>query len=166
MKKKIAIAIIALMVLGTSGAFAFGIGLQLNGNADDSFENRGVALTFKVDSIPLIFAVNWGFYDEVQWIGVTADYWFLNNRITSIGRNPLNWFIGIGLFGNVTVIEDDDTQIAFGVRVPVGLNMFIGNGFFEPFVQIAPSFGVRVVPSLGMENLFFPISLGFRCWFK
>jgi hypothetical protein len=44
--------------------------------------------------------------------------------------------------------------------------MFIAKGVFEPFIQIAPSFGIRIIPKLDAEDLFFPISIGFRVWFK
>jgi hypothetical protein len=43
--------------------------------------------------------------------------------------------------------------------------MFMADGFFELFVQIAPSFGIQVVPSLATEDAFFPIAGGFRMWF-
>ena len=158
MKKKLIVMIAALMVLAATGAFAFGIGLQFNGNVDD-LSNKGPALTFKVDSVPLIWAVNWYIGDDTS-IGLTGDYWILNNKITNIGKAPLNWFIGVGFFTNA--LFGDDFEFSGGIRVPVGLNMFLANGFFEPFVQLAPSFGLQFVPSLGTSSPFFPISAGFR----
>lgn len=164
MKIKVLILTAVLFVVTTVSAFSFGIGLQYNGNAGKVFTN-GVALTFKVDSLPIIFATNWDFEEDYTQFGITGDYWILNNKITNVGSASLNWFIGVGAFANFSFPEDDFVFVG-GLRVPVGLNMFVGKGFFEPFIQVAPSFGVRIVPKLDAEDLFFPISIGFRCWFK
>ena len=89
MKTKVLGLVAALAVLGTSSVFAFGIGLQVNGNAGRVF-NPGAAVTFKVDSIPLVFAVNWNAGEDSTTIGLTADYWGINKRLVNIGRTPLN----------------------------------------------------------------------------
>lgn len=162
MKKKIIVLMAALLLIGTTGAFAFGIGLQFNGNAGDVFE-PGAAVTFKVDSIPLIFAVNWYVGDDTS-IGLTGDYWVFNKPLTNIGNAELNWFIGIGFFTNMTFA--DEFLFTGGLRVPLGLNMFLADGKFEPFLQVAPSFGIAILPALGTTTPFFPISAGFRIWFK
>jgi hypothetical protein len=164
MKKKVFILAAVLLVVTTTGAFSLGIGLQYNGNAGKVFTN-GVALTFKVDSIPLVFATNWVFDEDNAQFGLTADYWIFNNKITNVGSASLNWFLGIGAFANFA-FPDDEFVFVGGARVPVGLNMFIAKGVFEPFIQIAPSFGIRIIPKLDAEDLFFPISIGFRVWFK
>lgn len=162
MKKKLVVMMAALMLLAATGAFAFGVGLQFNGNADD-MSNTGPAVTFKVDSIPLIWAVNWYIGDDTT-IGLTGDYWALNRKITNLGKAPLNWFLGVGFFANM--LFGDEFVFTGGLRVPVGLNMFLADGFFEPFIMVAPSFGLEFVPSLGTDTPFFPISAGFRMWFK
>ncbi len=164
MKKKILILVAVLFVTTTTSAFSFGIGLQYNGNAGRVFSN-GVAVTFKVDSLPIIFAANWAFYDDYSQFGITGDYWIFNNKITNVGSASLNWFLGIGAFANFSFPEDEFVFVG-GMRIPIGLNMFIAKGVFEPFVQVAPSFGVQIVPQLATEDLFFPISIGFRVWFK
>lgn len=166
MKKKLSVLIAVFLVAGASSVFAFGIGLQANGNASTVFE-PGVALTFKFDSVPLVFAANWHIGDKVQGFGLTADYWLLNKAITDVGSaGTLNWFVGVGFFTNLTFIQDADVQFAGGLRIPMGLNMFLIDGVFEPFIQVAPSFGVRVIPSLTGEGLFIPMSIGARIWFK
>ncbi len=163
MKTKVLGLVAALAVLGTSSVFAFGIGLQVNGNAGEVFA-PGAAITFKVDSIPLVFAVNWNAGEDTTTVGLTADYWGINKRLVSIGRTPLNWFFGVGFF--VNTIFADEFALTGGIRFPLGLNMFVLDGFLEPFVQIAPSMGLQFIPSLGIDRLFFPISAGFRLWFK
>ena len=165
MQKKVIALAALLMIVATTGAFAFGLGLQFNNNAGDVFA-PGMAVTFKFDDVPFVFAANWNVQEDYQTYGMTADYWVLNKPITNVGSSSLNWFIGVGFFGNLTILQDDDLEFAGGMRVPVGLNMFVADGFFEPYIQIAPSFGIRVVPSLAAENLFWPMALGFRIWFK
>lgn len=163
MKAKVLGMVAALAVLGTSSVFAFGIGLQVNGNAGEVFV-PGAAVTFKVDSIPLVFAVNWFGGDNATVIGLTGDYWGVNRKLVSIGSAPLNWFFGVGFF--VNTVFADEFILNGGIRFPLGLNMFILDGFLEPFVQVAPSIGLQVVPSLDVERFFFPIAAGFRLWFK
>lgn len=159
MKKKILVLASALLIFSATNAFSFGLGLQFNGNAGSVFV-PGVAITAKFDGCPLIFAGNWYFGDTTT-IGLTGDYWAIND---SIGSTPLNWFFGVGFFTNMGF--GDEFTMNLGLRIPVGINMFVAKGVFEPFIQIAPSFGVDLVPSVGASNLFFPISAGFRIWFK
>jgi len=165
MKKKLLGLIAVLFIAGSTSVFAFGIGLQANADAGAVF-SPGIALTFKLDSVPLVFAANWNFQETVTVIGLTGDYWIINSPITNIGSSTLNWFFGVGFFANMTLYQDADSQFAGGIRLPLGLNMFIAKGVFEPFIQIAPSFGVHFVPALGGEGLFWPMSAGFRIWFK
>jgi len=122
-------------------------------------------LTFKLDSIPLVFAANWYVGDTSWSMGLTGDYWALNKPLTNVGSNTMNWFLGVGFFANMN-FTNDDVLFTGGMRVPFGLNMFLADGFFEPFIQVAPSFGIHFVPSLGADKIFFPLSAGFRMWFK
>jgi len=164
-KNFIALALAFLISAGI-GTYAFGIGLQFNANADTVFVG-GPALTIKFDPTPLTFALNWNILEHVQIFGLTGDYWIHNGTIVYIGSVPLKWFIGLGAFANMVFYENNDFQMNSGLRIPIGLNSLIGgNGIFEPFVQIAPSFGVRFIPSLATEKVFFPMSLGFRVWFR
>ncbi len=159
--KKLALTLSLLLAVSISAAFGFGVGLQLNGNASDVFE-PGVAVTFKLDQCPLYFAGNYYVGDGYTSIGMTGDYWALNKELTDLGGNALKWFIGVGFFTNM--VFDDPFGLNAGLRVPIGLNMLF-NDFFEPYLQVAPSFGLTFVPSIGATNLFFPISAGFRLWF-
>lgn len=160
MKKKILVLASLLLLFSATNAFSFGIGLQANGNAGSVFV-PGVAITAKFDGCPLIFAGNWYFGDGYSSVGLTGDYWAIND---TLGSTPINWFFGVGFFTNVGF--GDEFAFNFGLRLPVGLNAFLAKKVFEPYIQIAPSFGVDLLPSVGASNLFFPISAGFRIWFK
>jgi hypothetical protein len=163
MKKKIVILVAAIMLLSTAGLSAFGLGLQGDWNAGTN--GTGVSLTFKTDSIPLVFAANWNIGEKMQTVGLTGDYWLFNKPITKFADGSLNWFVGVGFFARATFF-DSKADFGAGVRIPVGLNAFIAENVIEPYIQFAPSFGVNFVPSLGAGTPFWPLSAGIRIWFK
>lgn len=168
MKQRLGLLLAVFIVAGSTQLFSFGLGLQGNFNAGEVFA-PGIAITMKFEEVPLYFAVNWRIEDKVQTVGMTADYWALNKQIVQIGDAPLNWFFGLGAFCNLTFDQNDNAEAfrpSLGLRVPVGLNMYLADGVIEPFVQVAPSFGVHLIPSIGADNVYWPISLGFRVWFK
>jgi len=162
MKRKIASLALALFVSGTAGIFAFGIGLQANANSGNVFA-PGVAVTFKLDQVPLVFAGNYYAGDTLSF-ALTGDWWVMNEPIVRIGRTSLDYFWGLGFFSNVA-FPKDDFQFACGMRVPLGLNILVARAI-EPYIQVVPSFGLHFIPSIGAENFFFPVSAGFRIWFN
>jgi uncharacterized membrane protein YfbV (UPF0208 family) len=161
LNRKVFVLSAAIMAACMTGVSAFGIGLQGNWNAGSVFA-PGVSVTFKTDSVPLYFAANYDFTGPV--IGLTGDYWIFNNGITNIGSSSLNWFLGVGFYANLAF--QNESPFTCGLRVPVGLNMLIAKGVFEPYLQVAPSFGVKFYPRIGADTLFWPLSAGFRIWFK
>ena len=92
-------------------------------------------------------------------IGLTADYWILNDNLVG----PLNWFIGAGLFGQM-FIGDDDFNFTVGARVPVGLNFFFARDMFELYLQVAPGLGANIGNGVEMDFVC-PINYGLRFWF-
>jgi hypothetical protein len=99
MKRKIFVLAVAIMALSTAGLSAVGLGLQGDWNAGSS--GTGVSLTFKTDSIPLVFAANWNIGESVQTVGLTGDYWLFNKRSREFADGSLNWFLGVGFFARV-----------------------------------------------------------------
>lgn len=158
MNKKILIVAALLMVVCVGGAFAWGIGIQGGGGYPGA---GNVAVTFKLDSLPLVFATNLYIRDSFT-LGLSADYWFLNNNIVG----PLNWFIGAGLGANLGFPVSDDGNFVFdlGLRVPVGLNMYLVDGFIEPYVQAVPAIGMDIVP-FKFPTFRFDGNIGIRFWF-
>ncbi len=164
--KKISILFIGLILAGTSSLFSMGIGLQANINAGDFFA-PGVALSLKLDSTPFYFAFNWQFEDEIKNFSLTADYWALDKTLFYLGSEPFNLFFGLGGFCNVTIDEStgaDFFQPSIGLRVPVGIHMYLLDRVFEPFIQVSPSFGISFIPVLGAGTVYWPISAGVRIW--
>lgn len=149
--------VLILAAICCTSIFAFGIGLQAGGTVNGSGFSGAGAITFKLDSAPWVFAVNGGY----GWFGITADQWMVNKAIAS----PLNYFIGWGIGGGLTIGDYNSVNIA--ARLPIGLNMFLANDFIEPYLQIAPSFGVSFVFSSGIGFYWsIPINLGLRFWIK
>ena len=158
MKKKI-IAGALMLCLACGSIFAFGIGIQ--GGTDVANGGKtGVAVTFKLDSVPLLFAVEVPSFDPFA-IGVSGDYWILNPSIVGGSGWSLNWYIAAGIFGNLFIGE----ELSFGVgaRVPVGLNIFFLRKILEGYLQVAP--GVELEIGNGVSFGFVcPINYGIRIW--
>lgn len=155
MNKKILIVAALLMVVCVGGAFAWGIGIQGGGGFPDY---GNAAITFKLDTVPFVFATNFTFRDGFG-VGLTGDYWFLNDNIVG----PLNWFIGAGA-GISLGGFNDNLILGLEGRLPIGLNMYLVDGFIEPYVQVVPSVGLNVLPEIGLR-WGFAGNIGIRFWF-
>jgi len=160
MKKKVLALIVAMMVACSTGAFALGLGIQGNWNAGNS-GSGGAALSIKLDETPLIFTIGYDFANTPT-VSIWGDYWLFNNQIGNLGGASINWFLGVGFFTNA--VFTDPFGFNAGLRIPLGLNMFIAKKI-EPFIEVAPSLGVSLIPNIAITNFQFPISLGLRIWF-
>ena len=157
MKKFLAIAF-ATTVLSASQAFGFGVGAEFTAPYTASGVGQGVAMTFKLDKVPYLFALGASGNANVVHVGVTADYWMAQGTLIDF----LSWYAGPGLF--VDVNTGATGAINAGLRIPVGLNTYLLNKKFELFLELAPAFGIALnpfqFPTLGLQN-----ALGFRFWF-
>ncbi len=161
MNKKVLLLTVLLSVSISASVFAYGIGLQLDAGFAEGKTGLGPAVTFKLDEFPMVFAVNLDVTENYFSLGVTADWWFFNNQIAE--SLPLKWYVGYGLFTRIGLGEPG--AFIAGGRLPVGINAFLADGFFEPFLQIAPSVGIAFAPSFHFPEWFVPVSLGGRFWF-
>lgn len=154
MKKKLIAVLVLALVVSTVSVFAFGIGIQ--GGWDKNLPKSGnVAITFKVDKSPLVFAAS--FNPPAGALGLTGDYWISNANIAG----PLNYYFGVG-FG-ASIFLGDDVAVVGAVRAPIGLNAFFADGLIEPYVQAVPQL-ILPIPSFKLD---FDISVnaGIRFWF-
>lgn len=156
MNKKILSVMGAIFLVCSVNAFSWGIGIQ--GGADPFGTSGEASVTFKLDSTDLIFGVAIPSFAPFA-LGVTADYWFLNENIAG----PLNWYLGAGLFGSI-FIGNNAGAVTFGARAPIGLNMFIAD-VVEPYLQIAPGCALTVTNGV-IPRFTMPINLGVRFWFN
>ncbi len=158
--KGIAVALFALA--GTVPVFAHAVGFQLDAAPDSSGAGFGPAITFKIDEIPLMFAVSLSIHGNDFSLGATADHWFIHEQISD--SLPIMWGIGWGAYGHVGITQS--TNLSFGGRLPIFLDAFFKDGFLEPFIQIAPSIGIAVAPELVFPDWSIPFSIGLRFWFN
>lgn len=157
MNKKILIIAAVMMVACVAGVFAFGIGVQGGWNLGVP---GNVAITFKLDSTPLIFAGNFYIADELFAVGLTGDYWMLNDNITG----PLNWFVGAGLGATIAIPDEGKMGMSLAARLPIGLNMFLVDDFVEPYIQVVPMLGLNFLPSVNFK-FDLDANIGIRFWF-
>lgn len=163
MNKKILATLILSVFLGSSGLFALGIGLQGGFTAGGGYGSG--AVTFKLDSMPWVFAAN-GSFGNALGFGITADKWIANKNLTG----PLNYFYGWGLAGSFFITENYQS-VSVGARILGGLNMFLLDNFLELYLQGAWQPEVNIGLSKdhsGLDAVLinFPINLGFRFWLK
>ena len=156
--KKLFSVLAVLFVLGTSHAFSVGIGAQ-------GGYPLGGALTFKVDSLPCVFAVDGHFGNSGTGIGLTADWWFANPKI----EGSWGYYYGLGVFGSM-YFGDEWSNLNVGPRVLIGTNVFLLDGFLELYLQAAyqPTFVIQLSGENGNAGFdWFDIgaALGFRVWF-
>ncbi|MDR2897258.1 MAG: hypothetical protein LBU99_00475 [Spirochaetaceae bacterium] len=161
MAKKLLVLTALLLCIGTMSLSAIGIGIQggggYGGYGRAGGALGGAAITFKLDDIPWVFAVDATIRGSGFGIGLTADMWVINQPVVG----PLNFFAGWGLFGSVFI--SNSPSFAVGARLVAGLNMFLLDGFLEPYIQVAPGIGLHISPIGLYWNI--PANIGIRFWF-
>lgn len=162
MKRNIKAGIVlALLIGGSIPVFAHAVGLQLVAAPDASGAGYGPALTFKLNSTPFIFGVDFSVHGNDLSLGATADKWMIHELITD--DLPVMWGLGWGVYGHLGMSKE--TSVSFGGRFPVFIDAFFRDGTLEPFLQIAPSVGIAVAPVLDFPDWSIPVSIGLRYWF-
>ena len=159
--KKLFSVLAVLFVLGTVNVFALGIGPQGGYTVSGAGTGTGSgALTFKIDSVPCVFAVT-ADLGKVTAVGITADWWVANPVI----EQTWHYYYGLGLAGSF-VVSSDVGGIFAGGRAVVGTNVFLLNNFVELYLQAAWQPGVSIVNDQ-MHGVFdsFPVNIGLRLWF-
>jgi hypothetical protein len=154
--KKAFLALALVLVIGTSGAFAFGIGAQAG---YDTVMGGGGAITFKLDEYPYVFAVSFSADNNGMYIGGSADYWFIYKPLAA----PVNYYVGGGLGALVGV--GDPVALKAVARLPLGINAYFLDNLVEPYLQIVPELGVAILPSTQLIGGI-GANLGVRLWFN
>lgn len=162
MRLRHTIALIFLSLVGSAGLYAHAVGLQLDVAPDTSGAGYGPALTFKINGLDPVFAVNLAIRGNDFSLGITGDEWLYHETITP--DLPLLWGYGIG--GYVHMGFSGDSSVSMGVRFPLFLDAYFREGTLEPFIQIAPSVGIVVAPEFRLPDWSIPFSIGLRYWFN
>ena len=167
MKKKI-VAGALMLCLACGSIFAFGIGIQggsnVYGYATGYSDSTGLDITFKLNKIPLLFAVGIPHFYDPFALGISGDYWIINPSIVGGRSWSLNWYIGAGIFANF-FIPKNSFYFGFGLRVPIGLNLFFLRRILEAYVQIAPGIEIDIQNGVHPEFIL-PINYGLRVWIQ
>lgn len=181
MNKKIIAVLAMLLGLGTASTFAVtGIGLQ-TGYTAGGYNSFPLTVTFKVQQLPCVFAVDAGLGSGLFSIGGTADWWIGNPKINVKGANgKWRWFYAAGIAANFTSYRHDipdgygryktanETYISVAPRAVIGTNYFLtgnwelyGQAAFQlPFMIGFGEYAEAFKVSWGV-----PVNVGFRYWF-
>ena len=161
MKKKIIAVLVLALLVSTVSVFALGIGIQggagFTGDADDQIPGN-VAITFKVDQSPLVFATNFYIDSKKFLVGLTGDYWISNANLAG----PVNYFVGVGLGGTIGI--SDPLVFNAAARLPIGINAFFAKGVIEPYAQVVPMLNLKVLPTF-TTKFAVDANVGIRFWF-
>ena len=168
MMKKMLAVVGCLFVMGTTHLFAWGIGVQAGLNPFPWWGGIGgdLAVTFKLDSLPLVFAANATIGSHSTSVGATADYWFMNPNI----KGCWNWYWGVGAYAGAGIGWNPGwASFDIGPRVLIGMNWFFGDSkFFELYTQLAaqPTFRIGDWDHVDLFDLRLPLNVGIRFWFN
>ena len=161
--KILAVAVILSMAIGAKAHASFGLGAQFNFSAGSLLAPGASLLISPGDMTHLAF--NWYLGSgKVNTFGLTFDICPLTLPFSTFSAGSFNFTLGVGLYANMVFADDRDFN--GGLRIPVGVNLLLGKRVLEIFANIAPSFGLYFLPSLGLSKPFFPIALGARIWFR
>jgi len=163
MKKIMMAAVLILCISAGTKIHAFGLGAQVNFMAGKVFAPGASVVLSPTDYLHL--AVNWYLdFENVNTVGLTFDAIPLTLPIAKFGAGSFNFTLGAGFFSNIEFKKKP--TVNGGLRIPVGFNLLLGKRIFEIYTHVAPSFGVRFLPNLGLTDPFFPIAIGARIWFR
>ena len=155
MKRVILIALILAVFAGGIGFAAhngFSIGAAFYFGWAESATAQGAALCLKFPTVPIMFGFS-AVFGTPLIIGITADWWLFQTHLVG----PVDLYIGPGLFLR---IDTGWAQPYFGIRIPVGFQIFIVKAF-EIFLE--PALAIQIVPNFPQFGL--QASIGFRFWF-
>jgi hypothetical protein len=166
-KKLILVALVA--VITTGSAFAdypkgWGVGLVAGygGHWDNGYYNSNWALSLKVPSMPIFWAIDFEVWDGYVTLGLRGDYYIAHRAL--IPEIKLDWYLGIGGWLSLGLPSQGNAYISFGARVPVGLS-WQPVDVFELFLEIAPSLGFQMSPRVHFPYGGWGAGIGFRIWF-
>ncbi len=155
----IAVLLCALFLAGNAyGATGWALGGEFAVNwVQSGYGGSGAALCVKFPQLPIMFGFSASFMTPMV-VGVTADWWAYQGRLVG----PVNIYIGPGAFLWLMTQSGpgDNGAIGFGLRIPIGLQIFIvpaAEIFLEPAIAIGL---YPVLPSFSLQ-----LGLGFRFWF-
>jgi len=178
--KKIVFVVLVGLLIGTAAFADHPDGIGIGGICGNGYGSLGYdlypGLSLKVGPLPLF----WGFYGHVSpaiggfAMGVSGDYylfdkWNLVDKITTDEDGEyhlkIDWYLGVGFFGNMHFWGDNYSTFDAGVRVPFGVSWHAMETL-EVTLGTAPGFGVHNTYSDTLRfHYVIPVEIACRYWF-
>jgi len=166
--KRLILVLVLFAIIAASSVFAdhpngFGIGIQ--GGTSGEWEggggfHNGAALSLKLPSIPVFWAVRLDIWEDYFYLRVSGDKYLIDSTLVKdIG---LNWYLGLGL--GVGLGIGDPLGLGVSARLPVGLS-WQPIPLLEVFLQLVPNLGVAILPDFHFPYGGWGGDLGIRLWF-
>ncbi len=162
MNKKFLGIFAALLVAGSASTLFANAAIGLQGGWNVG-HGPGGAITFKVDSLPCVFAVDGYWWNDNLGLGITADWWIQNPRLVGL----LHYYYGLGVGGGFDIHANQLTDVYIYGRLLAGLNIFVIDPL-ELYLQAAFTPGIQIGLREGYGTGFYwgvPVNFGFRVWF-
>jgi len=165
--KKLVLVFVFAAVLATGAVFADhprGLGIGVQGGGGGYWGAGGfhpnAALSLKIPSLPIFWAVRLDITDGYFGLGLSGDYYLIDDKL--VPQIGLNWYLGIGgslglQFGN------DWMGLGVAARLPIGLS-WQPVSVLEIFLQIVPSLGVNILPGFHFPSGGWGGDIGIRLW--
>lgn len=158
MSKKLIVMVATLMTICAVETFAWGIGVQ-GGYGLGTVPGGNVMLTAKFDNLPLLGIGMSGLANGNVNLGLTADWWLIQEPLAG----ALGVYLGPGAYLGLTTGSASTAQFMFGGRLPVGLQIFPLR-WLELFIEVAPFIGGRVSNTVSLDYGLMG-AFGLRFWF-
>ena len=166
--KKFVLCLALFVILAVGTAFAdhpsgFGIGVQ--GGFSGSWGVKGGlgngALSLKLPSLPIFWAMRMDIVESYFGLGVSGDYYLIDSKL--VPAFGLNWYLGVGGALGLS-IGKDWLGLGIAARLPIGLS-WQPIKFLEIFLQVVPSLGVSILPEFHFPYGGWGGDIGIRLWF-
>jgi hypothetical protein len=165
MKRALFVLVLAAIIV-TGTAFAdhpggFGIGVQ--GGTNSSWSGGGYynggALSLKLSSIPIFWAIRLDIHSDYFSMNVSGDKYLIDSKLSSeIG---MHWYLGVGLGAGIGL--GDPLRLGVSARLPIGLS-WQPLPVLEIFLQVVPHLGVSVLPDFHFPYGGWGGDFGIRLW--
>jgi hypothetical protein len=165
MSMKKSIIVLAVLLALSSAAYAdhpnkLGIGIVGGSGYGNGTIGSDIGLALKLQGMPIYWQLNVHLTEGYLGLGATGDLYFYDQNLLKEGAFKLDWFLGLGGYGNLGL--GATATAAIGARMPVGLSWHI-TPQFELWLDVAPSLGVSVIP-FEFPNWYLDGEVGFRVW--
>lgn len=153
-KTKVLVLVLVMATVAATAGFSWGIGAAAGISPLGGLPGSNVMLSVAPPEIPIVFGVGLAIGENTFQVGITADWWLVNQNLFSF----VNLYVGPGLYVGIS------NGVDLGARVPVGINIWPLD-FLEIFLEIAPTLGIQFADPIVFPRFALQGSFGLRFWF-